>query len=433
MKKQKEINLTKRRWLVLLASCLINLCIGALYAWSVFSAPMAAHLSEILGKELTAADLSVVFSVGNGLGFITMIGGGFLNQKIGPKWVIFIGGILFGCGFVICGFASGIGMLVVGYGLFSGLAMGLAYGCTISNSVKFFPDKAGLVGGIATASYGISSVLTPPIANALIVKTGVSKAFILMGGVIILVVGVCSQMILKCPDGFLPDGWTPSAVKSGSMQKGKAVDKDWKEMLMTPVFYLMLVMLFFGASLGMMAISQASNIAQVMIGMSPAAAAIVVSVLALFNTLGRILAGLASDRIGCIQTLRAVFCVSIAAMGILYLSGNGSAGLFFAGICLVGICFGSFMGVYPSFTSERFGPKNSSVNYGIMFIGFNLAGLIGPVIVSKVFWRTGGYRQAFLIALGFAVIGLAMSFMIGNWDLANSVDNKKKERYTERN
>ena len=79
-----KINLTKRRWLVLLASCLINLCIGALYAWSVFAAPMAAHLSEILGKELTAADLSVVFSVGNGLGFISMIGGGFLNQKIGP-------------------------------------------------------------------------------------------------------------------------------------------------------------------------------------------------------------------------------------------------------------------------------------------------------------------------------------------------------------
>ena len=179
LRQNNKINLTKRRWLVLLASCLINLCIGALYAWSVFAAPMAAHLSEILGKELTAADLSVVFSVGNGLGFITMIGGGFLNQKIGPRWVIFAGGILFGAGFVICGFASDIPMLVTGYGLFSGLAMGLAYGCTISNSVKFFPDKAGLVGGIATASYGISSVLVPPVANALIDRVGVSRAFVL--------------------------------------------------------------------------------------------------------------------------------------------------------------------------------------------------------------------------------------------------------------
>lgn len=418
-----KINLTKRRWLVLLASCLINLCIGALYAWSVFSAPMAAHLSEILGKELTAADLSVVFSVGNGLGFITMIGGGFLNQKIGPKWVIFAGGVLFGFGFVICGFASDISMLVIGYGLFSGLAMGLAYGCTISNSVKFFPDKAGLVGGIATASYGISSVLAPPAANALIEGVGVSKAFILMGAVIIVTVGIFSQMILKCPDGFVPDGWTPPAAKTEDRRKEQAADKNWKEMLGMPVFYLMIVMLFFGAALGMMAISQASNIAQEMIGMTPAAAAIVVSVLALFNTFGRILAGMISDRIGCIQTLQAVFLAAILAMGILYVSGNGSAVLFYVGICLVGVCFGSFMGVYPSFTAERFGAKYSSVNYGIMFIGFNMAGLLGPMIVSRVFRQTGGYRGAFLIALGFAAAGLILSFFI---------DKKKKARYTER-
>ncbi|MCI9175912.1 MAG: OFA family MFS transporter [Lachnospiraceae bacterium] len=415
-KENNRINLTKRRWLVLLASCLINLCIGALYAWSVFAAPMAEHLSQILGKELTAADLSVVFSVGNGLGFLTMIGGGFLNQKIGPKWVIFAGGILFGFGFLICGFASNLPMLVVGYGLFSGLAMGLAYGCTISNSVKFFPDKAGLVGGTATASYGISSVLVPPAANALIEGVGVSRAFIVMGVVIIVTVGIFSQMIVKCPDGFVPEGWTPPAVRTDSGLNPQAADRNWKEMLRAPVFYLMIVMLFFGAVLGMMAISQASNIAQDMIGMTPAAAAIVVSVLALFNTFGRILAGMVSDRIGCIQTLRAVFAAAILSMGILYMSGNGSAGLFYVGICLVGVCFGSFMGVYPSFTAERFGSKYSSVNYGIMFIGFNGAGLLGPMIVSWVFHQTGGYRGAFLIALGFAVLGFLLSFAIRSYD-----------------
>lgn len=411
MKRETGVNLTKRRWLVLAASCLINLCIGALYAWSVFAGPMAMQLSAAAGRELTAADLSIVFSVGNGLGFITMIGGGFLNQKIGPKWVIFSGGILFGFGFVICGLASNIAMLVIGYGLFSGLAMGLAYGCTISNSVKFFPDRAGLIGGIATASYGISSVIIPPVANALIEKYGVNKAFIIMGTVIIIVVGVFSQMIIKCPDGFVPDGWTPPAKSEKNSHKPQIVDKDWKQMLASPIFYIMLTMLFFGAVLGMMAISQASNIAQSMIGMTPAAAAIVVSVLALFNTFGRILAGMISDKIGCIQTLMGVFMIAIAAMGILYISGNGSAGLFYVGICLVGVCFGSFMGVYPSFTAGQFGSKNSSVNYGIMFIGFNVAGLLGPIIVSKVFQQTGGYRGAFLIALLFAAAGLILSFI----------------------
>lgn len=146
---ERNTALTKKRWLVLVASCLINLCIGAMYAWSVFAAPMAEELSQLNGVTLTAASLSIVFSIGNGDGFITMIAGGFITEKLGPKWVIFAGGVLFGLGFIVCGLAQNTGMLIVGFGLLCGLAMGLAYGQTISNSVKFFPDKAGLVGGIA--------------------------------------------------------------------------------------------------------------------------------------------------------------------------------------------------------------------------------------------------------------------------------------------
>lgn len=423
MDQQMVRKLTKRRWLVLISSCLINLCIGALYTWSVFAGPMAAHLSQIAGRELTAADLAIVFSVGNATGFITMIGGGFLNQKIGPRWVIFIGGVLFGAGFVICGFAEGVTMLIVGFGLFSGLAMGLAYGCTISNSVKFFPDKAGLVGGIATASYGISSVIIPPMANEMIGRLGVSKAFITLGVVIIVAVGIFSQFIIKCPVGFAPEGWTPREKAEGVPVKTVAADKTWKEMLCMPVFYVMLIMLFFGAVFGMMAISQASNIAQSMIGMTPAAAALVVSVLALFNTFGRILAGMVSDRIGCINTLSGVFVIAIGAMGMLYVSGNGgNVVLFYIGICLIGVCFGAFMGVYPSFTAGEFGAKNSSVNYGIMFIGFNAAGLIGPMIMSRIQLQTGSYRSAFLLAAVFAVIGLVMSLVYRGLESKSAVD-----------
>lgn len=421
MDQQMVRKLTKRRWLVLISSCLINLCIGALYTWSVFAGPMAAHLSQIAGRELTAADLAIVFSVGNATGFVTMIGGGFLNQKIGPRWVIFIGGVLFGAGFVICGFAEDVIMLIVGFGLFSGLAMGLAYGCTISNSVKFFPDKAGLVGGIATASYGISSVIIPPMANEMIGRLGVSKAFITLGVVIIVAVGIFSQFIIKCPVGFAPEGWTPREKAEGVSVKTVAADKTWKEMLCMPVFYVMLIMLFFGAVFGMMAISQASNIAQSMIGMTPAAAALVVSVLALFNTFGRILAGMVSDRIGCINTLSGVFVIAIGAMGMLYVSGNGgNVVLFYIGICLIGVCFGAFMGVYPSFTAGEFGAKNSSVNYGIMFIGFNAAGLIGPMIMSRIRLQTGSYRSAFLLAAVFAVIGLVLSFVYRRLETRNN-------------
>lgn len=402
--------LTKKRWMVLIASCMINLCIGILYTWSVFAGPMAEYISNTTGVLLTVADLSIVFSIGNSSGFITMIGGGFLNQKIGPKWVIFIGGVLFGLGFVICGLSHSVGMLIVGYGIFSGLAMGLAYGCTISNSVKFFPDKAGLAGGIATASYGISSVILPPVANVLIQAFGVNKAFMFLGIFIIIAVGIFSQFIVKCPVGFTPTGYVPKE-KKAVKQENIPQDKDWKGMLGSSVFYIMIIMLFFGAVLGMMIISQASNIAQNMIGMSAAQAAMVVSVLALFNTFGRVFAGMISDKIGCINTLSCVYAVATLAMAILYFSANGSAGLFYVGVCLIGVCFGALMGVYPGFTASQFGAKYSSVNYGIMFIGFNIAGLVGPIIVSCVVAKTGTYQLAFLIALLFAAIGFALSIV----------------------
>lgn len=410
MNQETRVMLTKKRWLVLLASCMINLCIGVLYTWSVFAAPMAEYLSAMKGTVLTAADLSIVFSIGNASGFVTMIGGGFLNQKIGPKWVIFTGGIFFGLGFVICGLANSVGMLVVGYGLFSGMAMGLAYGCTISNSVKFFPDKAGLVGGIATASYGISSVILPPVANGLINMVGVTKAFMYLGIIIIVIVGICSQFIIPCPVGFVPEGYIQEEQKTSDKEKQKK-EKNWKEMLASPIFYVMILMLFMGAVLGMMVISQASNMAQNMVDMTAAEAAVVVSVLALFNTFGRVFAGMISDRIGCIQTLSGVYGIAAVAMILLYLSAAGSSLLFYVGVCLIGVCFGSLMGVYPGFTASQFGAKYSSVNYGIMFVGFNAAGLIGPMIVSSVVGKTGMYQNAFLIAFVFAVIGFFLSFL----------------------
>ena len=407
MTENEQIKLTKKRWMVLFSSCLINLCIGSLYVWSVFAGPMAAHLTEILGQELTAANLAIVFSIGNSFGFITMIGGGFLNQKLGVRRVVFLGGVLFGIGFVICGFAQNVSGLVIGYGLVAGLAMGLAYGCTISNSVKFFPDKAGLVGGIATASYGISSVILPPVANALIDQVGVSKAFLYFGIVIICITGIFSQFMIKCPEDFVPVGYQDSAKNVGKTVEEN--DKNWKEMLTSPIFYVMLSMLFFGAVLGMMAISQASAIAQNLVGMTAANAAFVVSILALFNTFGRILAGSVSDRIGCIKTLQGVFVLAVLSMAILY--ANAGALWFCIGICMVGLCFGAFMGVYPGFTAGQFGRKNASVNYGIMFIGFNLAGLLGPIFISQIYRMTNGYRPAFVLAMVFAAVGLVLTFV----------------------
>lgn len=134
----------------------------------------------------------------NSVGPITLISGGYINDRVGPKWVIFAGGLLFGAGMIVSSVAGGVPMLIMGYGLGCGLGMGLVYGCTISNSVKFFPDKRGLIGGIATASYGISSVLIPPVANALIGSEGVLYAFKILGIAFIVIICGGAFFIEKC-------------------------------------------------------------------------------------------------------------------------------------------------------------------------------------------------------------------------------------------
>ncbi|AET58020.1 nitrate/nitrite transporter [Paenibacillus terrae HPL-003] len=402
------MELTKKRWIILIASCFINLCIGSIYAWSVFSAPMAEYLSSVTGLSLTPGNLAIAFTITNSVGPITMISGGWINDRFGPKKVIFVGGLLFGGGMILSGFATSVGYLVLAYGIVLGLGTGMVYGCTISNSIKFFPDKRGLVGGITTAAYGISSVIIPPIANSLISRSGVTSAFIIIGIAFLIIVCAASFFIEKCPSDFVPAGWTPKTVNVGrSIQN----DKDWKGMLSSPLFYIMILLLMCGAFAGLMCTSQASPIAQKMIGMSAAAATTVVSVLALFNTGGRIIAGYISDKIGRINTLAFSSVFSVIGLTLLYFSGEGSVLTFYIGISVIGLCFGALMGVFPGFTADQFGVRNNSVNYGIMFIGFATAGYFGPSIMSHVYSTDSSYQRAFVIAAVLGITGLVLTFV----------------------
>ena len=402
------MELTKKRWIILISSCFINLCIGSMYAWSIFAAPMASYLSKITGVSLTAGALAIVFTVTNSVGPITMIAGGKINDTFGPKKVIFVGGLLFGGGMILSGFATGLGFLVFAYGIVTGLGIGMVYGCTISNSIKFFPDKRGFVGGITTACYGFSSVIVPPVANVLINNFGVTAAFKIIGTTFLIIVCVCSFFIDKCPVGFIPEGWTPPVSQGNKLNQD---DTNWKGMLANPVFYVMILVLLCGAFYGLMCSSLTSPLAQGMIGMSVAAATTVVSILALFNTGGRIIAGYVSDKIGRNNTLAIAFVLAIIGLTCLYISGKGDVTTFYIGIMIVGVSFGAFMGVFPGFTADQFGTKHNSVNYGIMFIGFAISGYFGPTVMKNVYAADHSYQRAFLIAAVLCVIGFTLTFV----------------------
>ncbi|NTV90984.1 MAG: OFA family MFS transporter, partial [Clostridiales bacterium] len=265
-----------------------------------------------------------------------------------------------------------------------------------------------------TASYGISSVIIPPVAKALITNISVTAAFKILGAAFIVIVCIASLFVTKCPENFIPAGWTPPVEKDGAKGAGKmkkVADKDWRGMLSDPAFYVMILLLMCGAIFGMMLISQASPMAQKMMGMSVTTAMIIVSILALFNGTGRVGAGFVSDRIGRVNTLIIMLVVALVAMGMLYTSNEGTVMRFYIGIALIGLCFGSFMGVFPGFTADQFGARNNSMNYGIMFIGYALAGLVGPQIVTRVYSASESYRPVFMIGMCFAVAGLVLAFV----------------------
>lgn len=388
-------NLTKSRWAVLFAACAINIMIGTGYAWSMFVSPLAEHFGE--GSMAT---LSWAFTIANGIAPIPMIVGGFMMDSIGPKWSIIIGGVLFGGGVFLTGCSVSPLMVVICYGVLMGLGMGFVYGCTIGNSIKFFPDKAGLAGGLTTATYGLGSVILPLIIKNIVNADTVLNTLKVLGIIYFIVIIVGAFFIKKCPVGFTPEGWTPPAPKPGA----KAPEsKNWKQMLADPIFWVMMILMVCGALMGLMMISNCRGLITAR-GAEVTLAATAVTTLALFNAVGRVACGSISDKIGRVNTLTIMLVVGIIGFIVLILTATPMT--FIVGVCFIGLAFGAFMGVYPGFCAEQFGPKNNGVNYGIMFIGFALAGTIGPQMLQNM-----GVPISYYFAIGLAVLGLIMSFV----------------------
>lgn len=378
------MNLTQQRWRLLAVSCLINLFAGSIYAWSVFGSALAARLTDLTGAAVTGADLALAFGIANGLGPVPMIFGGAVNDRFGPRFVIMAGGLLMGLGLFLTGSVETPAGVVLSYGLFFGLGLGLVYGCTINNTMKFFPDRRGLVGGLTTAAYGISSVLVPPVASLLIAKTGVSSALQIFGvlfGVVIVTGGFLS---MRCPPGFVPDGWTPPAGRAAG-----GVERNWRAMLASSEFPPMIVLLMCGAIAAMMVIAHVFTIARDQMAWSAAEASAAVSIIALANTFGRIFAGSLSDRLGRLPALSLGLFLSLTGLATLASAGPEAGALFYAGLVAVGLSFGSFMGVFPGYTAEVFGSRHNSVNFGIMFAGFSAAGIAGPLLMGSL--RAAGF------------------------------------------
>ncbi len=383
---------SKKRWGVLIASCLIGLCIGALYTWSTFATPMAEYLSQLTGQKIN--NLSYIYTIACVSAPVDMIIGGFIVKKFGAKVVAIGGGIMFGLGMILSGFVTSEFALALTYGVMVGVGTGFSYGIIISNTVKFFPERSGFAGGLVATCFGASSIILSPIANALIEKFGVLWAFRIIGFIMLAIIIVAAFFIVTAPD-------SNEEVKVVSPVR----DVHYKEMLKTSDFYLMLLTMLCGSFAGMMVLSQTSQIAQFMLGFEAAAAALVVSVVSLFNMVGRFIIGWVSDKLGPKNTLMITFAITLVVNVILFFYNGGSFVVAILCMALIGFCYGGSLGLFPSFTQSRFGRKYHNVNYGLMYFGTALAGVFGPMAMSLIFSALYLYQPAFLVAAGIALLG----------------------------
>jgi len=279
----------QNRWLVLAASVLANLCIGSAYAWSVFQKP----LITMFGWTTTQASLAFTLSLS--LVPLAMIVAGRIQDQKGPRMVIFTGGLIFGLGIFLTGFTSNLTILYLTYGLLGGVGIGIIYGCTVPNTVKWFPDKRGLSGGLIAGGFGMGSVICAPLSVKLISNLGVLTTFKIEGIAYAIIVCLASMFILAPKPGYKPAGWEPPVLAAGT---APAVNLTTGEMVRTARFWILWTMYTIGCVAGLMIIGHASPIGQEKIGLTPEVAAGAVAFLGLANTCGRMFWGAVSDKIG---------------------------------------------------------------------------------------------------------------------------------------
>ncbi|HPO16238.1 MAG TPA: OFA family MFS transporter [Candidatus Hydrogenedentes bacterium] len=398
MSQEKVMN----RWIVVIGAILIQLCLGAIYAWSVFT----TSLKDPQGiYAFTQQQTQLVFSAGLATFAVVMVVAGRLQAKTGPRPIAIIGGIVLGIGYILGGFMGKTFLAqLICIGLIGGAGIGLGYVVPIAVCVKWFPDKKGLITGFAVAGFGFGATLWVKLAGGfksllwiipwdfkgLIALThiaglpGVQSVFLIYGIIFLVLVVLGSLVMINPPAGFKPAGWNPPAANTAA---SGATNLTEREMLSTPQFYLLWLTFMGSAMAGLMVIGCialfGTDALQAKAGMDAATAKVTagtaMALFAIFNGLGRIIWGTVSDLIGRKTSLVLMCLLQGVTMFAFYYIGGTSMGLI-AGACTIGFNFGGNFALFPAATADYFGNKNVGTNYGWVFLAYGVAGIAGPYI-----------------------------------------------------
>ena len=401
----------KKRWICLFAGLGIEALSGLLYAWSVFQTP----LMEKYGWSVTQVSFTYsLASISTMLG--TMFFGGKAHRLLSVRKELVMGALLYGIFMMATAFTGGYLLLLYLFlGVLSAVGLAFVYPLLVSYAVELFPDHSGLAGSLMTAGYGLGSVLWAPLATRLHALTGdISKVFLILGALFLTGMLLLSLLIFSPPPEFRRE---MLEMRSDRMKRhgysstpASLYDVDTPAMLRMAPFYMTFITLLLVISCGNMLINQAAPIMTLTFGDSPAAAARLVSLLAVFNVTGRLLWGPISDRLGKTATMvliniLLVFCT----LGMLLFSARI---LFTASLLGVILCYGGLAGLIAPLTAELFGHRHVTDNYSVMFCVFGCSSLLGPPLISAIRDVTGAYTIAYVCSVVFAMLGLAMSLAL---------------------
>jgi len=389
-----------RRWIFPPIGLVINLALGTIYSWSVFRKPLEALYGW------TALESSLPFTLFLLAFSIVMPFGGRLMNALGPRLTSLIGGVMVGLGWFLASLTAILPhpllFMLIFYGLIAGAGVGIVYGVPISVSSRWIPERRGLAVGITIIGFGLSPLITAPLASYLIRSVGVLTTFAYLGvafGILLIA--------LSIPLCFPPEGWTPKPISSKAKKSRVYAELSTKEMVRTPTFYGLWLTYMLGTLGGFIAISLAAKYGQEVVKLTPELAAMATAAFAIFNGGGRPSFGYLCDRLGIRRT--AIISFSIIFVAALLATQAQNLALYMLSFAMLWFVFGGWLAIAPAATSTFFGLRNLGPNYGVVFTGYGAGALVGPPIASYLSVITGAYAPAFLVTAALALVGALIS------------------------
>lgn len=372
-----------KAWIVTFAGTAINLCLGILYAWSIWAKALINE--KMVGQPMTGvnegwsylnnAQAATPFSLCVILFAILMIPGGRIQDKYGPKVGATLGGLLLAAGCIVSGLMKSYTGLIVGFGILGGAGMGIGYAAPTPAALKWFgPHKRGLIAGLVVGGYGGAALYISPLAQWLIDTYSISGSFIALGIFFAAVVIIAGQLLGWPPAGYVPPA--PPAVAGAPAKALTTIDWVAGDMVKTWQYYALVIMFIGTTQSGLLVIANAAGLLATTAKAIPFLAAnawILASYGGLVNAMGRVGTGLYSDKIGrgnayTVNCLISALC--LFAMPAIIASGN--VFLLFLAVGIAYWQYGGGLALLPSFTADFFGAKNLGFNYGLVFIGWGL-------------------------------------------------------------